>query len=129
MSRSINLDDSVYAGYKVCKHYLSANECFRCFKRGVVRDVPSNSAFFFMRSLNVVVCAQRFGVNGDTYVAIPKNSFSSVAIFGIFICRVVSIRSVSGCTPSASKNLICVWLISHFALLKTRPSCRAVFTS
>ena len=57
----------------------------------------------FMRwSLNVTVCAKRFGVMGDLYVAVPKNSYSSVAFFGIFICRMVSIRSGSGCTPSAS---------------------------
>ena len=76
-----------------------------------------NSASFFRRSLNVAVCAERFGMKGDIYVAMPKNSFSfsSVAFCGFFIRRMSSIRSGSGCTPSASKtrpkNLIVVRLI------------------
>ena len=126
MSRNINLDDRVCAGYQVCKRYLSANECFRCFKRESCEKFHSNSASFLVKSLNVAVCAEILGVKGDMYVAIPEN-FSYVAFFEIFICRMVSVRSGSGCTPSASKTrpkkLICVCLISHFTLLMTMFGC------
>ena len=49
----------------------------------------SNSASFLERSLNVAVCADIFGVKGDMCVAIPKNSYSYVAFFGIFIGSIV----------------------------------------
>ena len=77
----------------------------------------STAASFLERSLNVAVYADMFGVKGDTYVAIPKNSKLCRILrnlhlpdsFGPFY---VWVQTVS--INDKTKTFIFICLISHF---------------
>ena len=59
-------------------------------------SVLINSPYFVAKLCKAAVCWDNLAIDGDIYVAIPRYSYSSVTLCGVFIALIAEIICVSG---------------------------------